>query len=102
MELSNTSQSAREADNKDYLTKKESIENTPFYTVEENNECFIALGEFRLPGEFKNKEEALIYIEKQNIDWSFLTAVMGVINEKLHLFRTMNEIIENQNNTEHE
>ena len=102
MESSNTSQNANEVSNNDYLTKKEGIENTPFYTVEEKNKCFIALGEFRLPGTFKNRSEALKFVSKQKVDWSFLTSVMGVINEKLHLFRTMNEIIENQNNTENE
>lgn len=65
------------------LVRRKKVENTPFeiISINEQNEHFATLGEYRLTERYKTAEAAEQEVSK--ITWNRVIQVMMIINEKL-------------------
>lgn len=73
------------------VTRCEMLEDTPFMVVETEDEAFLAIGKYRMEQAFKNKEEALKFLEIKTTNWKAITFVLSVIKTEIEEYINQRE-----------
>lgn len=80
-----TQENAKENLNKNYrLIERIEVENTPFTILKNNekNNCFLAMGDYRLTPEMKTEEEIHQWIKDNH--WLLITTIASIAAEKVY------------------
>lgn len=61
------------------LIQREVVGESPFEKISNGEERFIVLGQYRLTGEFSEREMAKLEKQIKGMNWKFMIAVIGAI-----------------------